>query len=468
MLPKYRVDEANLDYKLSHKTGKLTRNEYILNLKRHNINTTIPDEDYRGANTSIFHFCLIHNFRFKAQPSNIMNGFPCPLCNKEKNRINAENNYKQKLVNENKLVILDDKYISNKEKVYHICLQCKHRWKTSPSYVLKNKFSCPKCAIMITTQNKTMSNEEFRKKVCKIHKNNITVIGDYIGMNHPVEVHCNICTYNWSPIATNIISKHGCPNCKNIKNGLRCKKEKDQYFNELKEIRDDIVFIGEYIDANTPSEHQCVECKHVFLARPSNVLSGYNKCPICFPYHTIKNDYSYDVLLNKQFPNIKRKTQYINACAEMTYECLMCGNIWTYPTAHQIFYKKFGCSNCSPSSLLECCVEDILKRENIEYTRQKKFECLIGVGGRLLSYDFYLPQFNILIECQGIQHEKPIEYFGGEEKFKIQQEHDKRKREYAKEQQIELLEIWYWDFDNIEEILKNNLKLESVTTATSA
>lgn len=35
--------------------------------------------------------------------------------------------------------------------------------------------------------------------------------------------------------------------------------------------------------------------------------------------------------------------------------------------------------------------------------------------------------------------------------------HDKRKRNYAQEYNIKLLEIWYYDFENIEEILKNEL-----------
>jgi hypothetical protein len=62
-----------------------------------------------------------------------------------------------------------------------------------------------------------------------------------------------------------------------------------------------------------------------------------------------------------------------------------------------------------------------------------------------------------LIEYQGEQHEYPIKLFGGEKQFKIQQEHDKRKREYAEFHGIQLLEIWYWDFDNIEKILEETL-----------
>jgi hypothetical protein len=70
------------------------------------------------------------------------------------------------------------------------------------------------------------------------------------------------------------------------------------------------------------------------------------------------------------------------------------------------------------------------------------------------SYDFYLPIYNLLIEYQSIQHEH---YIPGLHKsikdFEIQQEHDRRKREYANKNNIKLLEIWYYDFDRINEIL---------------
>lgn len=73
----------------------------------------------------------------------------------------------------------------------------------------------------------------------------------------------------------------------------------------------------------------------------------------------------------------------------------------------------------------------------------------------------------MLIEFQGKQHEQPIEHFGGEKQFKVQQEHDRRKREYAKLHKIKLLEIWHYDRNNIEKILTetlNNLKLKTVET----
>ena len=98
---------------------------------------------------------------------------------------------------------------------------------------------------------------------------------------------------------------------------------------------------------------------------------------------------------------------------------------------------------------------------SICFSSQYKYDGLVGVGKRQLSYDFYLPDYNLLIEYQGLQHEKPIEWFGGKKHFEIQQEHDKRKREYAEKNNIELLEIWYWEFDNIENILDKKLNINS-------
>ena len=113
------------------------------------------------------------------------------------------------------------------------------------------------------------------------------------------------------------------------------------------------------------------------------------------------------------------------------------------------YTKSCGCMK----SHGEYYISTYLLSNSINFEKQKKFSDLLGVGGGNLSYDFYLPNHNMLIECQGEQHESPIEYFGGEEQFAIQQEHDRRKREYAKDNGYKLLEISYKDYNNIDNIL---------------
>lgn len=118
---------------------------------------------------------------------------------------------------------------------------------------------------------------------------------------------------------------------------------------------------------------------------------------------------------------------------------------------------RFKCPKCQYSKG-EIQIEIFLNLKNIKYTSQKIFNELFGINGGNLSYDFYLSDYNLLIEYQGEMHEKFIRgIHKSNEDFEKQQEHDKRKKEYAKYNNIQLLEIWYWDFDKIEEILEKQL-----------
>lgn len=119
------------------------------------------------------------------------------------------------------------------------------------------------------------------------------------------------------------------------------------------------------------------------------------------------------------------------------------------------------CRECN-SSQLEIKIKDILKKYNINYKTQVKYESLLGLRNGNLSYDFYLPDYNLLIECQGEQHEKFIKGLHKTyEKFERQLEHDRRKKEYAKEHNIDLLEIWYNEINDIENILIEKLHIEN-------
>jgi predicted RNA-binding Zn-ribbon protein involved in translation (DUF1610 family) len=115
-----------------------------------------------------------------------------------------------------------------------------------------------------------------------------------------------------------------------------------------------------------------------------------------------------------------------------------------------------GCPICNQSKG-EKKIKEILDNNNIQYIPHKDFEDLVGTGGGKLSYDFYLIEYNLLIEYQGEYHDGTANN-QTQEKFEYQQEHDKRKREYAKNYNIDLLEIWYWDFNNIEKILDEQFK----------
>jgi len=103
-------------------------------------------------------------------------------------------------------------------------------------------------------------------------------------------------------------------------------------------------------------------------------------------------------------------------------------------------------------------IVNFLDTNSIEYMFQKTYDDLLGINGYLLRYDFYLKDYNLLIEYQGQFHDGSTGEYS-QVNLSYQQEHDRRKRKYAEKNNIKLLEIWYYDFDNIEEILKKELKL---------
>ena len=74
--------------------------------------------------------------------------------------------------------------------------------------------------------------------------------------------------------------------------------------------------------------------------------------------------------------------------------------------------------------------------------------------------DFFIPTFNTIIEYNGQQHYDAIDYFGGQERLERQKERDNAVRMYCKDHKIKLIEIPYTEFDNIENILKRELKLK--------
>lgn len=94
-------------------------------------------------------------------------------------------------------------------------------------------------------------------------------------------------------------------------------------------------------------------------------------------------------------------------------------------------------------------ITNILVKNNIKFITQATFESLKKI--ERLRFDFYLPELNILIECQGMQHYKPVEFFGGEKAFKELCERDNLKRKWCIENNKRLIEIPYFHSGDIKE-----------------
>lgn len=307
--------------------------------------------------------------------------------------------------------------------------------------------------------SKRLTHEDFLERLKNIN-DKIECVTKYVVSTEKILIRCKICCHEWSATPKNLLKGKGCPKCKIDRLRYVFSKNGDIFIKQMADVNEDIEILGDYVNTHTKIEVRCKIDGNQWSTEPAVLLSGHG-CPECMKLSNSKRfKMPHDEFIDK-ISNINNDieilSRYINTRTHVRAMCRKCKNTWMVKPNNLICGK--GCPSCS-SSKGEKRIEDILMLYGVAFKKQKSFKNLIGVGMGSLTYDFYLRGHNTLIEFQGEQHESPIEYFGGEVTFKQQVEHDRRKREYASKNGIKLIEIWHYEFDNIEDILCRELKLK--------
>ena len=195
-----------------------------------------------------------------------------------------------------------------------------------------------------------------------------------------------------------------------------------------------------------------------FLQRPNDHLCGYG-CRKCqYVKTSLENKFSNETFINKS--NLIHNNKFDYSLVEYNgYEkkvkiiCNKHGVFMQSPHAH---LQGTGCPYCKESRG-EKKIAEILIKYNIPFQRQYSFKDLFG-DLNLLVFDFYLPEHKILIEFDGLQHYKPIKFFGGLEKLKKQRMNDLKKIKYVINNHYKLIKLPYTTLRYLEEALVCELK----------
>lgn len=193
---------------------------------------------------------------------------------------------------------------------------------------------------------------------------------------------------------------------------------------------------------------------HIFNSRFDGVIRR-KKCPVCsenkktFSYKYV-SDYiksNGDTLVSKQYTGINDKLE------------IKCNNGHLYKVSfHSFRHANTRCPICYQTKG-ENKIYNFLRKNEILNIQQHKFDDCKNI--RPLPFDFYIPSFNICIEYDGIQHFEIVDYFGGFDGFVETKIRDTIKNEYCENNNIKLIRIPYWDFDNIEHILRKELNIKN-------
>lgn len=261
------------------------------------------------------------------------------------------------------------------------------------------------------------------------------------------------------------ILKDCCSSCAGIKaSEVSIRKRANKYIGIAKKICDErgyklITTIEEYTDVKMNIEFVCPKHgKQTMMLE--NFINGH-ECIDC-SYEKRAQSLRYDV------DYVKHKIESVNGnillnpedyqdvlTRNLNIKC-KCGNIFTTSFNNYTKYNVNTCFSCScKESSGEKIIREFLEKHCVEYEQEKRFvDCR---DKKPLPFDFYLPEYNTIIEFDGQHHYTVIR---SEEHYMKTVEHDKIKNEYCKLHDILLIRIPYWEGNNIENIIAKELNIE--------
>ena len=343
-------------------------------------------------------------------------------------------------------------YVNCKTKVCIICPEHGEFWQTPDNHYRQN--ACPICATKNRWDNRgRISTDIFIKNSQKIHgdKYDYSKV-EYI--NNRTKV-CIICPEHgefWQQPVSHL-NGCGCPMCKREK--LKNERIVDYtYFlknaekvhnNKYKYIKDTYQGLTHKVKIICPEHGEfwqiarlhlngcgCKKCANLYMDKDFFIEKARK-------IHGDKYDYS--------------KVEYKNAKTKVCIICPEHGEFWQTPDKH---LGGQGCDKCNMSHL-ERETMQALEKYGIKYEYQKKFK-----WSKRQIFDFFLPSYNIVLECQGVQHFKPTDFAGKGMEWAKKEFQKNIKRDTTKKQMCECnnLDIHYINYDeNIEDKIKKILSI---------
>lgn len=213
--------------------------------------------------------------------------------------------------------------------------------------------------------------------------------------------------------------------------------------------------------SNKNSKFKCMIDGYEWTSSLGNIKNSDRGCAECANLKKIKTIEEVNDWIKNNNKNFIC-TEYIGNVRESSvFHCNNCNKTWK--STFNNIKNGNGCPHCH-SSKGEKQIANILDLNNIPHQSEYCFEDCRNINP--LPFDFAIFNLNNeligLCEYQGIQHYEPVDFAAKGEKwanelFVSNQFKDKIKKDYCASKNIPLLEIPYWEFNNIEEKLKKFL-----------
>lgn len=468
-----------------------------------------PENYSKGSEKKVWCKCIKDGYIFQIRICDIIRGRGCLVC-ASKVVVEGINDLKTLVPqlfdgtyrmqwdwNENDKKGLDPTKLTTgvHKKASFICKNG-HRWESSISNAAKLTKGCPFCAgkqSIIGTTDLTTTHPSIAKEWNYKRNGNKKPEQFTAGSNKKVSWTIDVEKYGktwhleWEDkISIRALQNAGCPFITNKKllKGFNdfetwCKHNDMEYLLDEWDYKKNTKSPSEYLDGggesvywiktleNINGEKIIATWKSPIYIRKKGHSDPFSCCP---PRKVLKN---YNDLATTH-PDLINEWDFENN-TESPYDITFASNkkvFWICPICGKSFKSSViqrtngqrSCPDCK-SSHGEMKIKDILEKYDIVNERQYRFADCMYI--HTLRFDFAIFDKNrnlkMLIEYQGEQHYKPVDFNGiggdwADQQFELNQKRDQIKRNYCKKNHIPLIEIAYTEYDNIEEILLKEFK----------
>jgi very-short-patch-repair endonuclease len=330
-------------------------------------------------------------------------------------------------------------YLGDKDPIIIKCPDHGYFSIAAGSHIQKRGSGCQECGIDAVAFQKRVSREDFIERAREQHGNRYDYSKvDYVNFSTPVVIVCP--DHEEFSQRPDNHTKHGCNQCGQNQAASKKRKTMDQFVKRAQEVHGEKYDYSKVVYVSGRKNIIIICNKHKeFFQTPLNHLKGHG-CNDCGTELTAEKKQ----LSTEEFISKAREVHgdtydysevdYVGSHIDVKIKCKKGHGIFHQQPANHIT-NRAGCGKCRNKR--EGRIAKILERKGI------KHKSLTIKGKR---FDFFLSDYNLIIERDGEQHYMFIEHFSDQDRNYIakQQKNDFNKSKIVKEEGFEIARIPFW------------------------
>ena len=269
---------------------------------------------------------------------------------------------------------------------------------------------------------------------------------EYVNSNTKVLIICPEHGEFWQT-PCNHLKGHGCPKCGKILQNKLETKTTENFISESRQVHGNKYDYSKTVYNGALQKVLIICPEHgEFWQIANSHLSGCG-CKKCKGFGLTTDEW---ITAAKKVHGDRydySKTEYVDSSTKVCIICPKHGEFWQLPSNH---LSGQGCPNCR-NYKLELEIKEALELNGIKFEQHKQFAWLKNKNA-YRTLDFYLPEYNAIIECQGIQHFEPTDFANKGKNWSFQK--------YIKTKEIDQIKFDLCKENGLKVFYYSNLKIQ--------